>query len=250
MYKRKTAQLKAAMPSDGVVEGYAATFDREPDSYGDIIKAGAFTRTLREWEEKSAEGLSIPLLFAHDTYEPTHNIGKVVEAYEDTKGLFIRAEFDAENETAQYARKLVQEGRLSQFSFAYGIREAGEVKEDGRWAYELRDLDLYEVSLVQIPANQHAIVTGIKSGRRNSKADADELRAIRDNAESIITAINGLLADDDEPDEDEGGPEPKANDEAGNGKSEEPEVKETGDNAELEAALAYAKSLLEALEVM
>lgn len=250
MYKRKTAQLKAAMPSEGMVEGYAATFDREPDSYGDIIKPGAFARTLREWESKAAEGLSIPLLFAHDTYEPTHNIGKVVEAYEDAKGLFIRAEFDADNETAQYARKLVQEGRLSKFSFAYGIKDAGEIKENGRWAFELRDLDLYEVSLVQIPANQNAVVTGIKSGKRNSKADADELRGIRESAESIITAINGLLADDDEPDDNDGGPDPKANDEAGNGKSEEPEVKETGDNAELEAAMAYAKSLLDALEVM
>ena len=38
-----------------------------------------------------------------------------------------------------------------------GIKEAGEVElEDGRKAYELRKLDLFEVSLVQIPANQHA----------------------------------------------------------------------------------------------
>ena len=144
----------------------------------------------------------------------------------------------------------MQEGRLSAFSIGYGIREAGEVKEDGRWAYELRDLDLYEVSLVQLPANKHAIVTGIKSGRRNSQADADELRAIREGAEQIITAINGLLADEDEQGEAEGGPGPKDNDEAKEGKSEDPEAKDAGDNAELEAARAYAKSLLDAMEVM
>ena len=48
---------------------------------------------------------------------------------------------------------------------------------------------------MQIPANQHAVITGIKSGRRNSAKDADELRAIADRAREIITAIDGLLAE-------------------------------------------------------
>ena len=26
----------------GVIKGYASTFDRIPDSYGDVVKAGAF----------------------------------------------------------------------------------------------------------------------------------------------------------------------------------------------------------------
>jgi hypothetical protein len=59
------------------------------------------------------------------------------------------------------------------------------------------------VSLVQIPTNQHAVITGIKSGRRNSAKDADELRAIADHAREIITAIDGLLAETTQPDMDE-----------------------------------------------
>ena len=214
MPKFKSAEFAAQMGADGVVEGYAATFDREPDSYGDVIAKGAFARTLDEWHAKQGEGLSIPLLYGHNTDDPMHNIGKVTEAYEDDKGLFVHAEFDADNPTAQYARKLAAEGRLYQFSFAYAIKGAGMTTlDDGVDAYELRDLDLYEVSLVQIPANQHAVVTSIKSdvaevksGRRNSKADEDELRRVLDLAESITTTVRALLGD--ELDEDEA-PEPK-----------------------------------------
>ncbi len=252
MPKFKSAEFAAQMSADGVVEGYAATFDREPDSYGDVIAKGAFARTLDEWRAKEGDGLSIPLLYGHNTDDPMHNIGKVTEAYEDDKGLFVHAEFDADNPTAQYARKLAAEGRLYQFSFAYAIKGAGMTTlDDGVDAYELRDLDLYEVSLVQIPANQNAVVTGIKtdavetkSGRRNSKADADELRSIRDSAQQIITAINGLLADEDDADEPDGGPEPDANAEEPDGaKAEE----QTGTDAdELESAKKYAAAVLAA----
>lgn len=214
MPKFKSAEFAAQMTADGVVEGYAATFDREPDSYGDVIAKGAFARTLDEWRAKGGEGLSIPLLYGHNTDDPMHNIGMVTEAYEDEKGLFVHAEFDADNPTAQYARKLAAEGRLYQFSFAYAIKGAGMTTlDDGVDAYELRDLDLYEVSLVQIPANQHAVITSIKSdvaevksGRRNSKADEDELKRVLDLAESITTTVRALLGDELDEDTD---PEPK-----------------------------------------
>ena len=246
MAKYKSAESAAQMPSEGTVEGYAATFDREPDSYGDVIAKGAFARTLSEWAQKEQP---IPLLYGHNTEDPEMNIGKVTEAYEDERGLHVRAEFDADNPKAQYVRKLAKEGRLYQFSFAYSVREAGTVTEDGMDFYELRDLDLYEVSLVQIPANQHAVITGIKSGRRNSKADADELRQIRSLAAQITQAINGLLADEDEQDEPDGGPDPDANSEEPDGaKGEEQKAKETEDAAQLAQAKAYAHAILNALE--
>lgn len=258
MPKYKSAAFAAQMPADGIVEGYASTFDRTPDSYGDVIAKGAFARTLEEWHAKSGDGLAIPLLYGHNTDDPMHNIGRVTEAYEDEKGLFVHAEFDADNPTAQYARKLAAEGRLYQFSFAYAIRDAGEVElEDGTPAYELRDLDLYEVSLVQIPANQNAVVTGVKSdapttgtkaGRRNSKADADELRAIREHANQIARAIDGLLADEIGEEGPDGGPEPDANAEEPNeANAEEPTAKDADELAlakEMAAAVMAATDTL------
>lgn len=224
MPKYKMAAGEAQMPADGIVEGYASTFDREPDSYGDVIAPGAFADTLARWRET---GKPIPLLYGHSTEDPEYNIGKVVEAYEDERGLFVRCEFDADNPKAQYVRKLVQQGRLYQFSFAYQVLDAGTVElESGIEAYELRKLDLFEVSLVQIPANQHAevtevksdpkcigevyvdIVPRVKSGRRNSKADEDELRRVLDLANTIAATVQSLIGDEhDEPDQPEDKPE-------------------------------------------
>lgn len=194
----RTKAADLAMVADGIVEGYAATFDREPDSYGDVIARGAFSRTLSEWREKMGRGLFIPLLYGHATNDPEYNIGRVLDFKEDERGLWVRAEFDADNETAQKVRRLVAQGRLYQFSFAYSVRDAKVVDIDGFEANELRDLDLYEVSLVQIPANQHAEVTGIKSGRRNSAKDADALREIAEHARAIDSAIAELLEEQPE----------------------------------------------------
>lgn len=208
-------QLKACIKSElkedgGIVKGYASTFDRDPDAYGDVVKRGAFAKSLERWKALNQEGKYIPLLWGHDTEDPKSNIGRVVDAIEDERGLLITAEFDADNEKAQYVRKLVQEGRVYQFSFAFEIRDQAPVElENGIKANELRDLELFEVSLVQIPANQHATVEEVKSGepeikagRRNSAKDADELRAIADMASQIQEVVNGLLADDEPPAED------------------------------------------------
>lgn len=208
-------QVKACVKSElkedgGTVKGYASTFDREPDAYGDVVAKGAFAKSLERWKALNAEGKYIPLLWGHDTNDPQSNIGRVVDAYEDERGLFVEAEFDADNEKAQYVRKLVQEGRVYQFSFAFEVVNQGQVTlENGVKANELQELELFEVSLVQIPANQHATVEEIKSGepeiksgRRNSAKDADELRKIASAAAQIQEVVNGLLADDETDTED------------------------------------------------
>lgn len=214
-------QVKACIKSElkedgGTVKGYASTFDREPDAYGDVVAPGAFAKSLERWKALNEEGKYIPLLWGHDTEDPKSNIGRVVDAIEDERGLLVTAEFDAENEKAQYVRKLVQEGRVYQFSFAFEVRDQSPVElENGFKANELRELELFEVSLVQIPANQHAIVEEvksdeqviakavveitpvIKSGRRNSAKDVDELRKVQSAANQILEVVNGLLADDE-----------------------------------------------------
>lgn len=203
-------QVKACIKSElkedgGTVKGYASTFDREPDAYGDVVAHGAFAKSLERWKALNEEGKYIPLLWGHDTEDPKSNIGRVVDAIEDERGLLVTAEFDAENEKAQYVRRLVQEGRVYQFSFAFEVRDQSSVElENGFKANELRELELFEVSLVQIPANQHATVEEVKAvdvetkaGRRNSAKDADELRKIASAAKQIQDVVSSLLADDE-----------------------------------------------------
>lgn len=201
--------------SGGYVTGYASTFDREPDCYGDVVAPGAFADTLERWKALNEQGKYIPLLYGHNATDPEYNIGRVINAEEDERGLLVTAEFDQENEKAQYVRKLVREGRVYQFSFAFDVMEAGETTlENGVKANELRKLDLFEVSLVQIPANQHATVEeikghdgastkanpnadGEKAGRRNSKTDEDQMRKALGLLSEVTEILNGLLADSD-----------------------------------------------------
>ena len=203
-------QLKACVKSElkedgGVVKGYASTFDRDPDAYGDVVSKGVFAKSLERWKALNEEGKYIPLLWGHDTEDPKSNIGRVVDAIEDERGLLVTAEFDADNEKAQYVRKLVQEGRVYQFSFAFEVVNQAQVTlENGVKANELQELELFEVSLVQIPADQHATVEEVKSdepetkaGRRNSAKDADELQSIANLAGQIQEVVNGLLTDDE-----------------------------------------------------
>ena len=227
----KEFNVKYHDEGNGSLEGYASTWIKKADSYGDTVREGAFTRTLKErWNG----GKGIPLLWAHQMDNLKSFIG-TAEAEEDEKGLHFLAQFDG-TEEAQRVRELYKDGRLSKFSFAFDVRENGTVTlEDGTKANELRDLELFEISCVCVPANDDAGVVAVKStepeeksGRRNSKSDADKL----EQAISLIRDVLGQLDDTDEPED--GEDEAKANTAV-----EEPEQS----NPRKDNLLAYIKNM-------
>lgn len=244
MSKTKHVDVKANVDEKGYITGYASTFTREPDWAGDVVAKGAFADWLNHVHE---DGVTVPMLYNHDQSLDSF-IGKVTDIREDDHGLLFTAEFDA-TEKAQRARELAMDGRLAKFSFAYMILDQGPVTlEDGRKANELRKLDVDEVSLVLSPCNPDTSVVDVKSGRRNSKADADELRSIREHAQRITQAIDGLLADEEDADEPDGGPEPDANaEEPETANAEEQEAKDAG---ELERAKQYAAAVAAAIDTL
>lgn len=210
--KTKTFDVKS---DNGTITGYASTWTREPDSYGDVVARGAFLESI---EKIKAEGKVLPLLFNHDGGDLNAYIGTVYNLEEDDHGLKFDASFDNTQE-AQRARELAMDGRLAKFSFAYDVLDQGEVTlEDGRKANELRKLNIHEVSLVLYPANPDTSVVSvksepekkimgviqislddevkelIKSGRRNSAKDAEAIR-------EAITLLQGVLGELEEIDE-------------------------------------------------
>lgn len=196
---KKTIELKA---ENGIISGYAATWIREPDSYGDVIAKGAFTECLKKIKD---EGKVLPLLWNHDSYDINSYIGTVVDLEEDDHGLKFTASFDDTKE-AQRARELALTGRVVKFSFAYDVVDQASIQlEDGRDANELRKLNIHEVSLVMYPANPDTGIIDVKSaekaGRRNSKADEEALKEVVELLSTAISKINSLMADDDKPDE-------------------------------------------------
>ena len=142
-----------------VIEAYASVFD-VPDSYGDIVRRGAFKDTLAEWAES---GKTIPLLYGHDFKDPFMNIGGVVDAVEDERGLKITAKLDPDNDTARQVFHLVQSLRLSEMSFAFQYRDASVAVIDDEEFLEVRSVELFEVSIVPIGANRETEILSAKA---------------------------------------------------------------------------------------
>ena len=157
MIKTKTIDVKA---DNGIITGYASTWIREPDTYGDVVAKGAFEESIAQIK---AEGKILPLLFNHKGDDLAAYIGGIYELHEDDHGLYFEGAFDGTPE-AQRARELSKDGRLAKFSFAYDVLDQGEVTlEDGRKANELRKLNIHEISLVLYPANRDTSVLSVKS---------------------------------------------------------------------------------------
>ena len=185
-HKTKSFNLKADAET-GMIAGYFSTYDRVPDSYGDIIEPGAFTETIKKREES---GHPFPLCWNHDF---SAVIGAVDSIKDTEKGPYIEAHF-LDTQLAQDVRKMVQSGAVYQFSFAYDVLDShaptAEEKADGI-ENVLTKLEVFEISVVTVPANQNAVATEVKSGKRNSKADED---VIRENIRELADSVDDLNA--------------------------------------------------------
>jgi HK97 family phage prohead protease len=122
--------------------GYAAVFDR-PDRGGDVVRNGAFARSL-------ARGEAVPLLWQH---RPGRPIGRVEYLKEDKRGLRVIARLaDVE------AAALLKAGAVSGLSFGYRVRSAS-----GEAPRELTELELVEISLVSLPMQPKARVHAVEA---------------------------------------------------------------------------------------
>ena len=122
--------------------GYAAVFGR-PDRGGDVVRAGAFARSLRRGAG------AVPLLWQHEAGKP---IGRIDYLKEDRRGLRVIARL-SESAAGREAAALLSEGAVTGLSFGYRVREA-----EGAAPRQLIDVDLVEVSLVTLPMQPKARV--------------------------------------------------------------------------------------------
>ena len=141
------SEASLEQPTDGSLRfaGYAALFDRR-DAGRDTIRPGAFSRTLAE-RQAGRKG-PLPLYWQH---RPDLRIGWIEQAREDARGLAVIATIDNPQGGAAAALKA---GKVTGLSFGYRAR-AFNRDQSGR---ELKDVDLFEVSLVTHPMQHGARV--------------------------------------------------------------------------------------------
>jgi hypothetical protein len=140
------------------VSGYASTYDR--DLGDDVIVPGAFAKSL-------GTGRRVPLLFGHDQRQLP--IGHSLDLKEDDRGLFGRFHL-SKTALGTDVRRLLQEGSLNAFSIGYVPKESETDRKAG--VRHLKEVDLLEVSVVALPMNPQALVTGVKELDGNAIAQA------------------------------------------------------------------------------
>src|SRR5512139_1749898 len=169
-HKTLSFEIKAVDFEGRTLEGFAAAFGNI-DQVGDVIHPGAFRKTLAE------RGQKIKFLWQHD---PTEPIGKLIEAHEDTGGLFVKA-IISDTQRGRDALALLKDGAIGEMSIGYDTVKGGmDYSKDakGNTVRNLREIKLYEFSLVTFPANEQAIVTSVKE-QDVTPEEAKPWRAVR-----------------------------------------------------------------------
>lgn len=138
------------------IKGYASTNDT--DRAGDVIDKEA-------WEKGGLDNFSNNpiILFNHDYNRP---IGRATGLETDDRGLKLTANI---SKSAGDVTNLVKEGILRAFSVGFRVRNADYIEEtDG---LKISDAELFEVSVVSVPANQAATFSVAKSFDTQSEYD-------------------------------------------------------------------------------
>lgn len=120
-----------------LIEGYASLFGVE-DLAGDVVRAGAFARSLER-------GGEVAMLLQHRGGAP---VGRWVTMREDGRGLYVRGLVDPAMRAGAAALKLVREEGLRGLSIGFVARDWSPRVGRGR---DLREMELREISLVMSP---------------------------------------------------------------------------------------------------
>jgi len=131
------------------IRGLAST--NSIDRVGDVIEHDAWTKSggLENFEKNPI------ILFNHDYNKP---IGRATSMEVNTDGLELGAKI---SKSAGEIKDLIKDGVLGAFSVGFRVKDAVYNEEtDG---LEIKDAELFEVSVVSVPANQTAMFSLAKS---------------------------------------------------------------------------------------
>lgn len=173
----------------GIVTGYFADFN-SIDSDGDIIRQGAFSKSIKEWGPGSTKP-RIKHLMNHDTSKP---LGVITVLKEDSKGLYYESKLGTHSLGVDFI-KMVDSGLVTEHSIGFQTIKYNQLKPWSEWrqgeaARELTDLKLYEgSSLTAWGANMNTPLTGLKAEQK--------LKKVNDRIDLLIKAMrNGTFNDD------------------------------------------------------
>lgn len=136
----------------GTFSGYASIYNIH-DTQQDIVKPGAFDRTLKD---HTAQGRWPKMLWQHDPAQP---IGLWTNMRSDAQGLLVEGRLFLNLQKGHEAYTLLKEGVVDGLSIGYATARS---HRQGKHRI-LEDVTLYEISLVTFPANESARILHVKT---------------------------------------------------------------------------------------
>ena len=132
------------------IAGYANTSDK--DRTGDIVVPEAWAKGIENFRRNPI------LLYQHDHGKP---IGKVSSVTVDKKGIFVEASVSEAAEKQHGVKTLISDGVLKSFSVGFRVKDADYDKRTD--TFFIKDVELLEISVVSVPANQNSLFSIRKS---------------------------------------------------------------------------------------
>ncbi len=189
--------------SEGQFAAYASVFDGN-DVFKDTIKKGAFVDTLKN------RSRPVRMFFQHNS---SIVLGKWPDLHEDKKGLSAVGEFTPGNTHADNTHASMKHGAIDSLSIGYRIPKGGYTNKakgcdcdpddwcmhpDGRI---ITKVDLVEISIVSLPADDKARVSDVKMETITSLKDAelilrDSAMFTRKEATSFVSQLKSLCQSD------------------------------------------------------
>lgn len=202
------------------IEGYASTKDE--DRYGDIVNPGAFEKTIEQFMANPV------MLLQHD-----HNkrIGDFTELNIDDKGLYVKGEVKYTAGDTELFEK-IENKSLRGFSIWFRVLEAEfqeKLDEKGNivdFLFIIKELDLIEISVVNVPANPFTLMKSIENLTTKSFEEV---------AKDIETDENENSNENQEENNNDNSEEKEIKTEITNDKVEDEEAENDGDEEVIES---------------
>ncbi len=196
--ERKTYKLTEIKIDEalGIFEGYGSAFRTTPDKDRDIVKQGAFTKTIQENPQ-------VPVLYMHNAYDVALGF---VALSEDEHGLKVHGQLVMGIQKAKETLLLMKAGIIKSLSIGYETIQR-DIKDGIRYLTEVK---VMEVSLVigAFACDDQAVITNvktqyddklaeldtfIKSGRVLSAANIAKARAAMDAIQALLDAAEASV---------------------------------------------------------
>lgn len=177
MNKREFLDFETRLAADeaGTFTGYAARFG-ERNSYDEIVKKGAFKRTLSDHKSRR---VSPPMLWSHNPDSP---VGVWTSIREDDEGLAVEGRLITGTERGREALELLKAGAVSGLSIGFRTVRQERTRDGGRI---LTEIDLVEISIVAVPAANGARIKSVRS------ASPQKLKALAIAARAAAQTLRG-----------------------------------------------------------